>query len=328
MLNVIDSATDYKLGNFHTSKLHPDYNNKTSTTVDYTYDENGNLLKDLNKDIGTASVSGIQYNHMNLPYKVTVYDSAGIKGVITYIYDAAGNKLEKRVAETGHSDINTTYIGPYVYENDKLQFFSHEDGRTRYAKKYFVNGDSAYQFVQDYFVKDHLGNIRLVLAEHKDTARYFATMESSYRAKEDAMFSHVTNTAYPDSLVPGGYPTDTSITNPNAYVSRLNASNNKIGPSIVLKVMAGDKVDIGVKSFYRPNGSPGDNIDITEPIIESLYAELLNTLGNTKGFLGEPGNPFGSSLFEGLYQIATFRDNNNPTTSGKTQSIFELDIIR
>lgn len=137
LLNVIDSATDYKLGDFHTSKLHPDYNNKTSTTVDYTYDENGNLLKDLNKDIGTASVSGIQYNHMNLPYKVTVYDSAGTKGVITYIYDAAGNKLEKRVAETGHSDINTTYIGSYVYENNKLQFFSHEEGRTRYAKKYF-----------------------------------------------------------------------------------------------------------------------------------------------------------------------------------------------
>ena len=318
LLNIIDSAADYKLKDFHTSKLHPDFDNKTSTTVDYTYDENGNLLKDLNKDIGTASVSGIQYNYMNLPYKVTVYDSAGKKGEIVYIYDAVGNKLEKRVTETGHPDNRTTYIGPCIYENDKLQFFSHEEGRTRYAKKYFVNGDSAYQFVQDYFVKDHLGNIRLVLTEQKDTASYFATMETPYRVKEDALFSHVTSTAYPDSLVPGGYPTDTTITNPNAYVSRLNASDNKIGPSIVLKVMAGDKVDIGVKSFYRPNGSPGGNTDITETIIESLYTELLNTLGTTKGYLGDPANP--TTIMEGLYDIINFRNSNNPEISGKPKA--------
>jgi len=295
LLNVIDADNDPKtvLGDFRTSSLHS--SGKTSSTVDYTYDANGNLLKDLNKDIGTASVSGIQYNHLNLPYKVTVYDSAGTKGTITYIYDAAGNKLEKRVTESGHPATKTDYIGPFNYVNDQLQFFAHEEGRTRYTKQYLLNGDSTYKFIQDYFVKDHLGDVRVVLTEQRDTAQYVATLEPAYRAKEDALFNNVTLTAYPDSLIPG-YPVDTTLTNPNKYVSRLNGSGNKIGPSLVLRVMAGDQIDVGATMYFASQGPHSPKSNPLPDILASLANGVIAVSGTSKGTFADLSNTSTSPL--------------------------------
>ena len=50
----------------------------------YTYDKNGNLTKDLNKNI-----LSIQYNFLNLPANITY--SSGKSAA--YIYDANGQKL-------------------------------------------------------------------------------------------------------------------------------------------------------------------------------------------------------------------------------------------
>src|SRR5262249_16367218 len=148
----------------------------------------------------------------------------------------------------------TTYIGPFVYQNDQLQFILTEEGRTRYAKHYFSNGDSAYQFINDYFLKDHLGNVRSVLTEQRNTAQYFESMEAAYRAKENKLFYNIPESSYPKSAVPGGYPSDPT-TNPNDSLMRLNGSGQKVGAAIVLKVMSGDVVDIAVKTFYRSGGT-------------------------------------------------------------------------
>ena len=120
---------------------------------DYTYDANGNMTKDLNKGIGTSSVNGITYNHLNLPVQVKFNNSNTQK--INYIYDATGVKLEKKVTE-GSTITNTLYAGNYIYENtgsgNELKFFSHPEG-------YVEPNGGSFDYVYQY--KDHLGNIRL-----------------------------------------------------------------------------------------------------------------------------------------------------------------------
>ena len=100
--NVIDTADDYQttLGDFRTSALSPYHTGKTPAAMDYHYDVNGNLTRDLNKDIGTQTTDGIVYNHLNLPWQITVRGATGTKGTITYIYDATGNKLKKTTMDS------------------------------------------------------------------------------------------------------------------------------------------------------------------------------------------------------------------------------------
>ncbi|WP_157097852.1 RHS repeat domain-containing protein [Niabella ginsenosidivorans] len=119
------------------------------TTDDYAYDGNGNLTKDENK-----SISAITYNILNLPEQITVTG----KGTISYQYDAAGNMLSKTVNETGQSPKVTTYLSGMIFENNVLQHVAMEEGRIR------PNGTS---FVYDYFLKDHLGNVRAMVQEDK-----------------------------------------------------------------------------------------------------------------------------------------------------------------
>jgi len=93
----------------------------TEVAGEYTYDVNGSMIKDQNKDI-----SSIEYNHLNLPKKVIKTNS----DYITYTYDATGRKLSQMVYAAGDKLLKTTdYLGEFTYENDGLQFISHEDGR-------------------------------------------------------------------------------------------------------------------------------------------------------------------------------------------------------
>ncbi|MGE0773082.1 MAG: DUF6443 domain-containing protein [Cyclobacteriaceae bacterium] len=92
----------------------------TNTGNDYTYDANGNMVRDQNKGI----TSNITYNFLNLPELVV----RGTGNSVRYIYDATGRKLAQ-VATYSLSQKQTDYLGELVYENDELQFISHEEGR-------------------------------------------------------------------------------------------------------------------------------------------------------------------------------------------------------
>ncbi len=115
LLNVIDGVNDVqtRLGDFRTSSIHPNAGSKNNNTVDYSYDGNGNMIKDLNKDIVTfGGGNGVEYNYLNLPSKVTMKkDGSSNKGFIEYVYDAAGNKLKKTVYEPGIDTTVTLYLG-------------------------------------------------------------------------------------------------------------------------------------------------------------------------------------------------------------------------
>ncbi|MDL2142626.1 DUF6443 domain-containing protein [Flavobacterium tructae] len=115
----------------------------TNAGDDYAYDLNGNMVSDANKNI-----ISITYNHLNLPTKITFATT----GNIVYIYNAAGQKLQKIVNETGKIAITTDYLGGYQYDNSVLKFFPTAEG-------YIEPSGSSYQYIYQY--KDHLGNVRL-----------------------------------------------------------------------------------------------------------------------------------------------------------------------
>ena len=115
-----------------------------SETIEYTYDNNGNLTKDSNKGI-----SNIAYNVLNLPSKVTFSDGS----TITYSYAADGTKLR-----TVHSISGTTttkdYCANVVYENGVQKMLLTEEG--------YVDL-SASTPTYYYYLKDHQGNNRVVI---------------------------------------------------------------------------------------------------------------------------------------------------------------------
>ncbi|NAS12904.1 RHS repeat domain-containing protein [Poritiphilus flavus] len=127
------------------------FKDSTADNQDYWYDDNGNMVRDLNKGIGTSSADGISYNHLNLPIQIK-FDNSDQKK-ITYIYDAAGVKLRKVVEQPSVSSVTTDYAGNYIYENSTLQFFNHAEGYVE------PGGSGGYDYIYHY--KDHLGNIRL-----------------------------------------------------------------------------------------------------------------------------------------------------------------------
>jgi len=126
------------------------FNDFNKTGDDYTYDANGNMITDKNKNITT-----IEYNHLNLPEKITF----GTTGTIEYIYNAAGQKLEKIVTQ-GTIVTTTNYLGGFQYKDNVLEFFPTAEG-------YVKNTAGVYSYVFQY--KDHLGNIRVSYAKNPTT---------------------------------------------------------------------------------------------------------------------------------------------------------------
>ncbi len=309
--SVGNSTTDYKLG---------DFTDRNRTNDDYLYDGNGNLTQDKNKRIGS-----IIYNYLNLPQQVNFNNEDGTaKGTISYIYDAAGNKLGKTIADyLNGRTIHSLFINDFEYRNDTLVQIGHEEGRLRYAKKYFGNGDSAYRYFYDYFLEDHLGNVRMVLTEQKDTSQYIATMEAAYRARENKLFYNIPAAAYPVALVPGGYPAD-AITTPNDSLARLNGSGQKVGPAMLLRVMSGDQIDIAVKSFYRAQGSAGSPINAVNDILSAMANGIVSVAGNSKGTLSLLNSPSTSPL---LTALNSFRTANNTTPTGKPKAYLSWILL-
>lgn len=319
-------TTDHKLG---------DFTDKNTAATDYGYDLNGNLITDLNKGLNgatgnninaTGGQGAIRYNHLNLPSEIVV---AG-KGMIYYTYDAAGNKLKKQVVEnatTANGNISTTttttYLGGLVYETktdnnpnttdytDQLQFIGHEEGRIRFKP---AEGATAASFEYDYMIKDHLGNVRMLLTEEQRQNAYPAsTLEGSTTAGVLSMINYEKqfysiNDSYvrPKTDMPGwtsgkdynnnngnppyntSYPASTTptATTVSDKVYKLNASSNKTGLGIVLKVMAGDKIDIHGKSYYQStttyNNSNSTVLTLTD-IVNAFIASPDNAGFGSKG---------------------------------------------
>lgn len=286
--NKLKSVADYnndadsKLGDFKTSRSHPQFTSKNDVSayvstagnlqdlLDYSYDDNGNLINDNNKGI-----ESIRYNYLNLPDSISfINEHAEYSGHILYKYDAAGDKIQKIIYEQGdntatflYKETVTSYVSGFVYDSvftyyrnddqvanpNKLVFFAHEEGRVRENR---IDSLSLREYYFDYFIKDHLGNVRMVLTEEEKIDFYPPASEEPANADiEDALYNRVSDTRV---ALPGEYPTDT-YTTPNQYVSKVQGNSNVIGPNKMLKVMAGDKVNIRVSSWYKLNNNSTGN---------------------------------------------------------------------
>ncbi|MBN9382079.1 MAG: hypothetical protein J0H74_15025 [Chitinophagaceae bacterium] len=314
---VYDTANDAGslLGDLH-------YNPSTKDpATDYAYDANGSLISDKNKGI-----KSIQYNFLHRPAKITFLKSDGSpKGNIVYKYDAQGNKWAKIVTDSTVSPVKVTttmYIKGFQYQNDTIQFVSHEEGRTRYFWEHYMNGDSAFRMRFDYFEKDHLGNIRVILTDQRDTVKYMATMEAAYRDKENKLFYNIPATSVARTGA-SGYPVDLATTNPNDSVIRLGNNGQKIGPAIILKVMSGDKVTIGTNYYFNSGGTAGSQQLNAQDLINSLAGGIVSLTGGSHGSFSDLTGS--STPLTGA--LNSFITQNNTTASGKPNAYLNWVLL-
>ena len=124
-----------------------DFKDGADADVEYFYDANGALVKDLNKGI-----SNIEYDILgNLK---CISFSNGFK--TKYVYDAAGNKL--RTTHESAVTNTTDYIGNFIFEDGKLSKFLFDGG--------YCSFDNSQNPTFHYYEKDHLGSVRMVVNEN------------------------------------------------------------------------------------------------------------------------------------------------------------------
>ena len=171
LVKADDSATDPVYKDCFT------FRDGADEEVEYEYDENGNLTKDLNRGI-----CKIQYNVLNLPSRVDFRDGSHI----TYIYNGGGHKLRTDyyintltiimplpILYTGTAGRRnlvhtwTTNCSNLVLENDTLKMSLFDGGYVSYPQQktpldptYGSDKKPAWH----YYLKDHLGSNRVVMS--------------------------------------------------------------------------------------------------------------------------------------------------------------------
>ena len=318
LIQVMDGANipTSQLGDFHYPST------KVAGTNDYAYDGNGNLTQDNNK-----AITAITYNYLNLPQLIHFQG----KGNISYVYDGSGEKLVKITADSmARHAIRTLYLDGMVYQQtdtlsnpggatDTLQFISHEEGRVRWAYHIYTTGPPGYGYSYDFFEKDHLGNTRMVLTQERDTTNYIATMEATYRTTESQLFGNIAGTSVAWTSMPSEaqnipstvrYPSGATV---NDSVSQVTGNPGQTtGPSLLLKVMAGDTITPAVQCYYVTNSATTTNSSFNS-VLNSLAAAIMGTpTGATEGVLSNYTSSSGT-VYSGLSSFLSTKDPAAPS---------------
>jgi hypothetical protein len=291
-----------------------DFRDGTNPADDYNYNNgNGSLTTDFNKGINSIEY----WRTAELP-KIITFD----KGTISYTHDDLGNKLKKITVENpstanGNHTITTTttYLGSCVFESkatspadadnpdytNRLLFIAQEEGRIRPQYSNASTPNTPTGFVYDYFIKDHLGNTRMVLTdEYKQDIYPAATLEGDINTGGSPNAAYIEKSYYTiNSAYVVASATATGIStyqnhngnppanpNPNSVVTansaklyKLNSNTNKTGLGITLKVMAGDRIDIFGKSYYFTNNTGGTGANSAIPVLDILTGLLGGPTG-------------------------------------------------
>jgi RHS repeat-associated protein len=201
------------------------FKEETKESNEYTYDANGNMKTDKNKQIAS-----ITYNHLNLPVEVIKINNEKIK----YTYDASGRKLSQEVF--GAAPKRTDYRGELIYENNVLELIHHDEGRV------VMMGAPEYQ----YTLKDHLGNVRFTFTSKVNNTPAVATFELENAQSEEAKFERFeVSRRVLSSLF------DRTNGSSPGYAQRLNGTSiERYGLAKSLSVITGDVVNLEVYAKY------------------------------------------------------------------------------
>ncbi|MBK6266382.1 hypothetical protein JKA74_15160 [Marivirga sp. S37H4] len=241
---------------------------------DYTYDDNGNMMTDANKEI-----TSITYNHLNLPQEVNFVNGNQIR----YIYDASGIKQRQEVFEGNTLIKATDYIGSLILENETLQFIQTMEGRV--VPK---NVDGQEKMEYQYHMSDHLGNVRTTFAvRDEDYSTDFETAENPYFDNYDQISRLATN-----------------MKKSGSYSHRLaGGSNETVGLMKTMYVSKGDKVSAEVYGKYLAVANQDDAINTG-----ALITALVNMLSG--GAVTGEGNLVSDNLTSGFTSAAIADDSN------------------
>lgn len=265
---VVDTVTtNYNRG---------DYLN--GTVQGYTYDAGGNIVSDLSKGI-----SSIVNTYFNKPQIITF--SNGNK--IYYTYDAGGAKLQEQTI-VGSDTTRADYLGNAQYKNHVLQSLSTGVGRTNMTK-----GSPS----EEYFIKDHLGNVRSVVSEGgaeiggpmmAKAKTYEATFEAGNIAAEEQVFDKV-------ALVQEDKPGSSSNTDNKAALLDGKDANKMVGSTLLLKVMAADKISLNAENFYEATQQQKTQ-DNNSAVLEQLMSQLATAGAGIQGIEGGTGTAIANNL--------------------------------
>lgn len=274
LTNKLQQIMDTVVQGVDTPYLLNDFIDRHTGTVDYDYDANGNLRTDKNKHIDS-----IVYNFMDLPEKV--YSSMG---TIVNTYSADGTLLQKIITPNGQTPIVYRYWGPLVVRNDSMQYFLNEEGRVRYVP-------ATDNYAHDFFVKDHLDNVRSVVNSELATwgpyEEYSADHEVANATFERLLFTNIDGVRSPK---PQGTPID-------VMAARMNASepDHVVGTGIILHVMAGDKYSLESYGYYEAATGP-DTTMLAEDMASAIITAFSGGAGDAGGGEGG-GNPTVDAMF-------------------------------
>ena len=144
-----------------------DFPDNTYSDDEYTYDANGNMTSDSNKDI-----TGIEYNYLNLPTCITFADGH----VTEYIYDAAGTKRsaiykvqpETLFAPVENSLESITTAGQLVVVSSKNYCDNHIYNKDGYLNTILTDNGYIDGGRYHFYIKDYQGNNRVVFDQNGD----------------------------------------------------------------------------------------------------------------------------------------------------------------
>lgn len=123
---------------------------KSDENIQYEYDADGNLTKDLNKNM-----QHIQYNLLNLPCYIDFKEKN-----VSYKYSATGQKLQINYIDKykyPNESLSIDYCGNMIYENGILKQILVDGG--------YISLDGT-KPTYHFFIKDHLGSNRVVVDQY------------------------------------------------------------------------------------------------------------------------------------------------------------------